>query len=105
MKFFALASLGLAMIALPSQAGTQLSSEGRRISTGPKSVQQSVDGADLQLIERGRPAPARMLTPKGRSFRAGPTLPVSVGLIGCPGCQTESLLEGLRPYIFIPADQ
>ncbi len=95
--------IALVLIALPSQAGTELSPEGRRIATGPKSIQQSVDGFDLQLIDQSSPAPGRVLSQSGRSLRAGPTQPVSVGIIGCPGCQTESLLEELRPYIFVPA--
>ncbi|MFK7894793.1 MAG: hypothetical protein AB8G23_03095 [Myxococcota bacterium] len=98
----ALITLTLLAFATPSQAGTEVSREGRRIATGPKSVQQSIDGSDLRRIEQTEPVQARARDEAGRSLRAGPTLPVSVGIAGCPGCGSERVLDGVGPYIVIP---
>lgn len=73
----------------------------RRFSTGPKLVQiDNMNGeqrdapADhAQVLDQ---APPREPVNR-RSFRAAPTEPVSVGLIGCPGCM--EILEVVRPVL------
>ena len=60
--------------------------QGRRTQTGPKGLQVAVDGIPL-VEEQTSPTPSgRSVQENGRLLRARPTQPVSVGLLGCPGC-------------------
>ncbi len=68
-------------------AGTKKSDAGRRIATGSKGEQVSICGRAIEIAPVVGVAPVgRSLLPQGRLLRAAPTQPVSVGIIGSPGC-------------------
>ena len=60
--------------------------QGRRTQTGPKGPQVAVDGMLLVEPETSPTESGRLVNERGRMLRARPTQPVSVGLLGCPGC-------------------
>ena len=73
----------------------------RRFSTGPKLVQidnmngvpREAAAAHAQVVDQ----PGLRESADRRSFAAGPTEPVCVGLIGCPGCM--EILAVVRPVL------
>ena len=80
-----------AALALPSMAAADVSieSQGRFTRTGPKQPQSEFNGRQIDGPVQERPS-GRTLSTRGRHLHAQPTLRVSVGIIGCPGC-TEAL--------------
>jgi len=92
-------AVGLVLSPAMSFAGVTDRDGARRFSTGPKLVQidnmngeqLTAQAAHVQVVDQASPREPV----KRRSFRAAPTEPVSVGLIGCPGCM--EILEVVRP--------
>jgi hypothetical protein len=83
-------TLLFALGADPSLADLETFEAGRRFRTPAKLVQSALDGVPLnepstQPVEWGLE-----IYEKVRVYRAYPSQPVSVGLLGCPGC-SESL--------------
>lgn len=93
-------------------ADVQLDASGRRLSTGPKGPQQGLDESVFGRRDPGsgivsgltRSGPTESPSgpvsnlPSGRLVRATPIQPVSVGLVGCPGC---TLILGTMGGLFI----
>lgn len=85
-------TIALLLGVAPAVADVSIQSEGRQTRTGPKQPQSEFNGVlllDVSPDALDRPS-GRRLTATGRSLRSQPTLRVSVGIIGCPGC-TEAL--------------
>lgn len=85
------ALLGLVFAAPPVLADVSVDPEqGRQTRTGPKQPTREYNGVLLDepaAVARTRERPSgRTLDGAGRGVRAEPLLPVSVGIIGCPGC-------------------
>ena len=80
-----------AALALPSVANADVSieSQGRFTRTGPKQPHAEFNGRPIDGAAVGHPS-GRKLAARGRRLHAQPTLRISVGIIGCPGC-TEAL--------------
>lgn len=81
----ALVVAAFALAAAPVAADVELAPEGRRTLTNTKLVQAGAVGGTL-YESPGRQAAGRALSTAGRGAHARPTQPVSVGLLGCPGC-------------------
>ncbi len=64
----------------------RIDAEGRRNQTGPKGPQVELDGIPLVEISEFPTETGYSTEEAGRLLRARPTQPVSVGLVGCPGC-------------------
>ena len=84
------ALVALALVSAPGMAPADVSieAEGRDTRTGPKLPLREVSGVALDPMpdEAPRRASGRRLGTAGRGARSRPTLPVSVGVSGCPGC-------------------
>ncbi len=84
------ALLCLALVSAPSPAlaDVTIEIEGRDTRTGPKLPLREINGVALDPMpdEAPRRASGRKLGAAGRGLRSRPTLPVSVGVSGCPGC-------------------
>ncbi len=78
----------VALLAAPTAfAGSEtVEDEGRRTQTGPKGWQAAVDGMPLDEEPTSPAESGYVATKTGRRIHARPTQPVSVGLLGCPGC-------------------
>lgn len=93
----------VAILSAPTAlAGVEtIEDQGRRTQTGPKGLQVAVDGMPL-IEERTSPTVSGYsVAEEGRLLRARPTQPVSVGLLGCPGCTW--VLEAIGG-VFVDAD-
>ena len=84
------AALALGLAPAPAQADVSREEAGRATRTGPKQPQREYNGvlidptaAEQRLTPR---ASGRRLSTAGRGVRSEPTLRVSVGVVGCPGC-------------------
>ena len=92
----ALAGVLASLLLAPGAAFSDVSiqDQGRQTRTGPKQIQREYNGIQLDPSPRDvAPRPSgRTLTAAGRALRSEPTQRVSVGIIGCPGCQ-EALRE------------
>ena len=84
------ALVALALAASPSLAlaDVTVEPEGRDTRTGPKLPLREINGVALDPMpdETPRRESGRKLGTRGRGLRSRPTLPVSVGISGCPGC-------------------
>ncbi len=72
--------------AWPNDDPVELTPQGRRIQTGPKGPQRALDGVLLEEPVASRARIGTAIDEKRRSIRARPNQPISVGLMGCPGC-------------------
>lgn len=64
----------------------RLDDHGRRSQTGPKGPQAELDGFPIVEVSKSPTETGYSVDDTGRQLRAGPTQPISVGLVGCPGC-------------------
>ena len=96
--------VSVALFAQPVSAGVDLLETGRRTRTAEKLPMTSerqaspTDPSSLQSTVQRQPRPRSGLTwdRRQRRIHAYPRLPVSVGLVGCPGCpRDEALLRGI----------
>jgi len=98
-----LLSLVTVLLTPPAYAGTEvIEGQGRRIQTGPKGIQAAVDGIPLVEEQTAPTASGYSMAEKGRLLSARPAEPVSVGLLGCPGCRW--MLEAVGG-VFINVDR
>ena len=74
---------------------------GRQIQTGPKAPQRTLDGALLEERDSSVSRTGLAIDETGRSIRAGPSQPISVGLMGCPGC---TVVLGAIGGLFVDVD-
>ena len=93
-------SLSLSLFAVllapsgPASADVELVDDGRHSRTGPKSEQATLDGIQLLEAQTAPPPSGHSIQIGGRLLTAKPTQPVSVGLLGCPGCMEVLLGVG-----------
>lgn len=82
--------VALTLVSAPSTtlADVTIEAEGRDTRTGPKLPLREINGVALDPMPDDAPrrVSARKLGTTGRGLRSRPTLPVSVGISGCPGC-------------------
>lgn len=95
-------ALSLILMCGAASSETLKDASGRRLMTGKKLSQINVLGlepapAPSHAVAALPRDPGSQVLSTGRYLRTRPTQPVSVGLIGCPGC--FSILEAISPVV------
>ena len=98
LRIGALTGAAALLLALPSPvlADVSVGEEGRQTRTRPKQPQREYNGILLDPLpsEVGERPSGRSLGPAGRRLSSEPQGRVSVGIIGCPGCQEAANAAG-----------
>jgi len=79
--------MALGLSPLPAWSDVERTEAGRSTRTGPKGLQRALDHLSLEE-PGGRSRESGRQIRNGRLLRAAPTEPISVGIVGCPGCTT-----------------